>query len=235
MDHRQNKEREALAAIKEAMEKKQTVLCWYVLNDHTVKAELTVLNFHPNKDEIVFKPMPGSLPYLKQMISGSGKMNFFLPCQSCTFSSELKSLDENGKLVTSLPEVFRFNDRRSGHRVDLEMTIWADFEINGKKYHKKCFDLGAGGLSIVFSNLEHFRGRINQSLDSIELTVGKNKIETKCQIVNILKLTPYKLDNCPYGGSRVSFKFLKLKEKDKETLEGIVMSHLGLIKDLHSH
>ena len=84
----------------------------------------------------------------------------------------------------------------------------------------------------MFNKTEHFRGEIQEKIPRVEITVGEKKAFCGCTIVNILQLKPYLLESCPYGGTRVSFKFDNLDKDSKEILDKVLLSHIGLLNDL---
>lgn len=223
---------DVIEVIEGTKDKGETVFAWYVFNDHTLKVELTIQSIDKEGEEILLLPDPKSVFFIKEMISGLGTINVYVPKDLLIFSAEFKNIDEEGKLKIGFPTLFKVHDRRGWDRVQLEADVLALFELRGKTWNKKVFDLGSGGMSIVFNKTEHFRGEIQEKVENVKIKVGEKTAYCECTIVNILQLKPYMLENCPYGGTRVSFKFDNLGSDSKDFLEKILFSHIGLLKDL---
>ena len=223
---------DVLDVIEESKEKGDRIFAWYVFNDHTIKVELTIQSVDKDKEEILLCPDPKSVFFIKEMISGLGTINIYMPSSLLIFSAEFKNLDEEGKVRIGFPTLFKVHDRRGWDRVQIEANVFAIFELKGKMWNKNVFDLGSGGMSIVFNKTEYFRGELQEVVKKIEIKVGDKSTYCECTIVNILQLKPYMLENCPYGGARVSFKFNRLDDDTREFLEKILFSHIGLLKDL---
>jgi hypothetical protein len=223
---------DVLGLIEEAKDSGVKVFAWYVFNEHTLKVELTIQDVDKEKEEIILCPEPTSVSYIKEMISGLGSVNIYMPKTRLIFSAEFKNIDEQGKMRIGLPSLFKVHDRRGWDRTQLEANITAVFELKGKTWNKNVFDLGCGGMSIVFSKNDLFRGEVQEIVKKMEIKVGDTKVYCECIIVNILQLRPYLLESCPYGGTRVSFKFNQLDEKTKSFFESIIFSHIGLLKGL---
>ena len=221
-----------LEVLKETQEKSESIFAWYVFNDHTLKVELGIQSIDDSVEEIILKPDPKSVFLVRELISGLGTINIYVPKSLLIFSAEFKNVDDEGRIKIGFPTIFKVHDRRGWDRVQLEADILATFELKGKNWNKKVFDLGSGGMSIVFNKTEHFRGELQEKIPKVTITVGEKKAFCECTIVNILQLKPYLLENCPYGGTRVSFKFDNLDKDSKEILDKVLLSHIGLLNDL---
>jgi len=221
-----------LEVLNETKDKSESVFAWYVFNDHTLKVELSIHSIDGSEEEIVLTPDNKSVFLVRELVSGMGTINIYVPKKLLIFSAEFKHVDDEGRLKIGYPTIFKVHDRRGWDRVQLEADILAAFELKGKNWNKKVFDLGSGGMSIVFNKTEHFRGELQERIDRVEITVGEKKVFCQCTIVNILQLKPYLLESCPYGGTRVSFKFDNLDKDSKEILDKVLLSHIGLLNDL---
>lgn len=225
-------EKDTFKVINECIEKKKEAFAWYLFNNHTIKTPVKIDSFNLEKEEIHFSPSPGSVKELSQIIGGIGKINIYIPNFSFVFCSELKKYDESGKFILKAPEMSLFYDRRETNRVDLEISIMAKFIHKGKTFRKKLFDIGPGGCSIIFSKTERFKVNIGEVISdlTLEVTDSKNSILINAKVASILKLSPYLLDNTPYGGNRISFQFTGLKSVETDFINKIILSHVGMAK-----
>lgn len=226
-------DKKTFQSIREAVSKKKDVLVWYLFNNHSIKASSKIDSIDEAKEEIIISPQAGSPGKMKKVISGFGTVNVFIPNLSLIFSSPFKSINEHGRITLGMPETSLFYDRRTDDRVVLGNVLWAEFTAHGKKIRKKIFDLSIGGMAIVFAKSERFKLPLGTIIEDASLFLeGSNtKINMRCKITNSLKLSPYLLDSCPYGGARISFQFLDMTKKQHEFVSNILISHVGLDKD----
>ena len=212
---------DVLETLKRIQQSNQLVIAWYSFNGHVIQAELNIKAIRKDRNELVFVPKWDSLDYLQQLISGQGKISFFAPEDSLVFIAELRLLGDDGLLTVSMPEKHFFHDRRKDQRVDLLSSLWVSFEKSSLK--KRCLDISGGGFSIVVSQAE--RMLLKQIGSSVSLNLGENCLNLEIELSNELKLRPYMLEKCPYGGFRLAFSFINLNDLLKKRLNDF-LAHL---------
>ncbi len=166
---------------------------------------------------------------VQNLLSGSLELDFYLPNHSLFFRSKIV----NGKrdFSFSFPHLFFKCDRRyfSRYRSMSSIQIILPHERNPPR--RKCFDLGLGGMSIIFSKTDLHRLRKGQRLSEVKIiaeNAGTPGVELllDCEVIEILKLEPFKYENCPYGGARVSFRFERLDKTSENKLAKILKRNI---------
>ncbi|MCB9060427.1 MAG: PilZ domain-containing protein [Halobacteriovoraceae bacterium] len=217
--------KDPLKAIAEAVKNKEEGYSWYAFHSNIIKAELVVETIRKDRNEVVIRPLPGSIAYLQEMIAGQEYLNVCLPKSSLVFTSKIKWMNDEGKLLLSLPEKYSFSERRREERIEPNSSVLVNFKYLGNQVRKNCLDLGLGGFSIVFAKSEGQvldRGKI---IDNIEIRFNDELLEVNCKVTSILILKPYMIDRVPYAGSRVSFQFVDLTPVQKEKIEIFLKSY----------
>ncbi len=218
-------------AIKDAHLKKNPIFAWQLEGEVLLKAELIIESYKTDRNEIIFQTTEGMEENLIQMITGLGKLNFYLNESSLLFTSDIKKLEPGGKLTVSFPQVHTFHDRREGERFEiLGLPFSVKLKINDREIRKSCYDISKGGLSILFSQGERVPYQAGDLIKDLILVFGKNEVSFEARVVRVLKLKPYMLESIPYGGSRLSLKFEKMAKMDSGLLEKLTEQLEELLK-----
>ncbi|OFZ27367.1 MAG: hypothetical protein A2381_12420 [Bdellovibrionales bacterium RIFOXYB1_FULL_37_110] len=198
-----------LEGILQGLKKADTKLyVWNCHNDSITKAEVVLENYNKIKKYITCKPTEGSAYYLADMVTGMGKLNFYIPDKSIYFISELKMLKE--ELVISWPEKLYLNDRREIPRTEeFSSVVEVEFEFDKRKYKKNCFDLGIGGFSIILSAMEKYGFKKGDVIPFINLYIGREKNEISGKIQSIDVVDPQINQKYSYKVTRVSLRFIE--------------------------
>lgn len=218
-------------SIKNAHQKKYPLAAWQLEGDVLLKAELTILSYKVDRNEIILQTSEGMENHLIQMITGLGKLNFYLNEFSLLFTSDIKKLEPGGKLTISFPQHYFFHDRREGERFEiLGLPFAVKLKIGNRQLKKSCFDISKGGLSILFSQSERVPYQTGDLIKDLTLVFGGHEVNFEARVVRILKLKPYMLESIPYGGSRLSLKFEKMAEMDTGKLQKLTAHLEELLK-----
>jgi hypothetical protein len=235
MTDRKNPRDNIERVIQKVLRDGQIVIAWYDTPEGLLRAELKIKSLTQNRREIVLNPQPGSFFYLKQLVSGSGAINFYVPQSGLIFCSQVLKFPENGPIVIAFPDQHLFDERREGRRLDCSpINLWIHISDQGKSIRKKCFDLSFGGFSILFAKNESFPWGENDELKQIAIIWNKYKIFFTAKIVKIHNIDPYFLNNYPYGGKRISFKFTKTDKIQKDFLQEFHEHYIGSLKLIDS-
>lgn len=208
----------------EIIRKKHQVVAWNQVADQLMKADVVMESFVMSRRNEVHFSIPGeSLEQVKEMLSGSGKINFFIPFKGLIFTSEIKSFAGN-RLVTQLPEDSEFQDRRTDLRIDT-VDIRIEFEINNNRFSKNCFNLSSGGFSVMFMNSENI-GKLNDLTEiEIKLKYKEEVIKLKSRVASVVNVKAYEHEAIPFAGKRVSFEFKDVNPEMKMHLNSIIVAN----------
>ena len=197
---------------------------WSCRDDSVTKAEVVLESYNKAKKYLTCKPVEGSAYYLADMITGMGKLNFYIPDKSIYFISELKTLKD--ELVISWPEKLYLNDRREIPRTDeFTSVVEVEFDIDKKRYKKSCFDLGIGGFSIVLPVAEKHDFKKGDVIPFINLHIGKEKHEISGKIQSIDIVDPKINEKYNYKVTRVSLRFIEPDQNLVKKIRNIIDKH----------
>ncbi|MCK5882242.1 MAG: hypothetical protein KAG61_01030 [Bacteriovoracaceae bacterium] len=197
------------------------VIAWNFIAGHFVKADVLLdAVVTSRKKELHFKFSNSSHQMLKEIVSGSGKINFFIPFNGLLFTSELKKLDDK-KLITDYPTESELHDRRLKDRVEaLEVKI--SIKIRDRLVTKSCFDLSSGGFSVVFMASENFSNVSEGEEVEANIRYRGETILLLARNVGRKKVAPYQYESIPYAGNRASFEFININAKERLLLNDII-------------
>lgn len=169
------------------------------------------------KVDLVTQSLTLEIPHQEKDSSSFGliegiEAKVFLQGVNVTFFSEVLTYDKNEGLMRLLiPEVVYFSERREEERTRPSGSAKVKLPPQGSFSHgliKDILDLSRGGLSFILQKKDHFPFKEGESLDlPIHLLIQGQEIELTAQVVQILKIKPFVLENVPYGDRLVSFKF----------------------------
>lgn len=230
---------EITSIISNAFKQKEAFYVWYATPFQLIKANLEISTYRKRKKEIVFRPFPDSVHFLRQIISGKEKLNLYMTIQSYYFTISFKELNADGLLIGGWPEELTFYNRRKKPRSlpDNSRPIQVKFKTNEKVLLKNCYDIGTGGFSLVFSKSEHIEFQKDELLKKIEIKIEKSSILVNCRVKEFRKLELYLLENHPYGGQRAAFQFIDLDPKSLEKINKYLEEHrmIGANNEIFNH
>ncbi len=208
--------------ITDAIQMKSKVIGWQNLNDVISKCELIVKGYKKENNEIDLEISAKSSEKLDMIVSGKRTINFYMPAQSISFVSTIVSLGENGKVKISAPECYQFHERRDNERIQPASVCYVSYEFQKLFFKKSIFDISVGGFSFILTKNDKIHFDKGSVITDVVLEIGRRKIKVKAECVNSMYIDRFKIDNLPYGGHKIAFKFLQISETDKAFLKDMV-------------
>jgi hypothetical protein len=136
----------------------------------------------------------------------------FLQGVNLTFFSEILTYEKSeGILRLLIPEVAYFAERRTEERARPSGTAKIKLPAHGSFSHglvKDILDLSIGGLSFILQKKDHFPYKAGEDLPQVlKVFIAGQELDLTAQVVQVLKIKPFVLENVPYGDRLVSLKF----------------------------
>lgn len=192
----------------------------FITDDEKLKCTLNFLEKDESDRTLLFEISDeSSLDNFKKLLKQKENLNIFNGRRSLSFvSTFVKDPKRNiTQVLFNYPNEIIQYERRKTPRVQLSQPIVVNIKLTFKTYRKNVFDLGEGGFSIIFIKSESVRLEEKMVIPNISFFIGKTKIVLDCEVAKVFSIKPYEFENFPYGGTRVSFKYLNLtKENLKE-------------------
>jgi len=208
--------------IVEAIRENYSFFAWQSIGGVVEKCELKVKAYRKEYMEIELELCVGQEENLAKVISGNRILNIYVPELSVSFCSVLKSSTEGKKIKLNPPVDFVFYERRKHERVVPSKVCFVSFEHNKKMVRRSVHDFSLGGIAIVLSKTERMNIEKGKTLDNFTVEIGKKKIKVKAECVNSIVIDRFKLENLPYGGFKLGFRFTEISAEDKSYLREFV-------------
>jgi hypothetical protein len=143
----------------------------------------------------------------------------YLPGGSHYFFSIIRSIDSFSKIEMAIPEVVFFKERREKKRLLNEGLLEVEFSLGGRVLRKHCHDLAKGGFSLIFSGGETLFPNKKGALNDFSILIDKQRIKMRAEVIDILKLESFQLDNAPYAKVKLSCRWSPLNKKEQLSFE----------------
>lgn len=219
---------EGLRLVEKTGAHKKQLVAWDLFNDIFIKAPLEIKSVSVRSKSLqMMATNSESKGNLNLLINGSGELNLFVSEFALGFSAELYSYKENGLLELEKPKNFLLFERRDGDRFLLDGEILVSLQNNNKIVKKRCLDISAGGLSLIFSKSDAANIRLEKSAQII-IHLGKKDIQVTTEVVDTQKLMPFVHSEAPYGGVRYSLKFLSLDP----TMKQFIVNYIKVVQQI---
>jgi len=212
--------------IVELVQNQNTIIAWHSVNGVVSKVELLAKAFRKDYAEIELVVKSGNGDELQKVVGSSRILNLYTPSASISFSAPIKGISENFRIKITLPESYQFYERRENERVQPSKTMYASFEFQKVVYKKSLFDISVGGFSIIIPRNDRLSLHKGTIFPSMVIEIGGKKIKVKAECVNSFSVDRYKLENLPYGGQKIAFKFLAVAPEDQTYINDLVELHL---------
>ena len=210
----------------EAVQGNFSFFAWQSIAGNIEKCELKIKAYRKDYNEIELELRNSSEDSLARVISGNRVLNVYVPELSVTFTAELKAVTADKKVKIYPPKEFTFFERRKHERLNPMKTCYINFEHNRSMIKKSIYDLSIGGLAIILSKSDKIVIPKGKEFPFIIVELGVRKIKVKAECVNSFTLDRYKVDNLPYGGFKIAFRFVDMAPEDREFLTEFVTHQL---------
>lgn len=212
--------------------KNTEIYVWRFVAGEKLVAKVKVKVIRKYRDEIVLTPSFATFEEFEKLISGTEHINFFLPNDGVLFQSKIKGYELNKALTVSTPDKYVQLDRRQYIRLNIkdaeEVKVSMLIKQNGieKKFTKDCFDISAGGFSVLFNKNETKSFYKDLSIKKIVLLLEGKHYSVPSQVVNNIELDPKLYVDIIYKTNKVSFKFQNVNEELKEIINQYVFDNI---------
>ena len=194
-----------------------SVFAWSSLNGVIEKCEMKIKAVRKEYAEVELEIIASETKNVSDVVSGNRELNFYIPESSISFQGKLKKTIDNKKLKIVIPEECEFFERRKHERVSLNKSF-ASFEINKMMVKKPLHDISIGGFAIVIPKTDRLPIKKGLVIENCLLEFEMFKMKIKVECVLAITFDRFKLENLPYGGHKLSFRFLEISKKDREVL-----------------
>lgn len=208
--------------IVEAVRENYSFFAWQSIGGVVEKCELKIKAYRKDYSEIELELCVGQEDKLAKVISGNRTLNIYVPELSVSFCSDLKSSAEGKKIKLSPPNDFVFYERRKHERVVPSKVCFVSFEHNKQIVRKPIYDFSLGGIAIVLGKTERINVEKGKMFADFTVEIGLKKIKVKAECVNSIVIDRFKLDNLPYGGFKIGFRFTDISAEDKSYLQEFI-------------
>lgn len=168
-----------------------------------------------------------SLENLKKILEVKDKVTLFVGRKMTSFVSNVVEnlLDKTWILRLGYPKEITSSERREVPRTHLSQAIVAYINSDQEEYKVNLYDLGGGGFS-VFMGLSQTPNIVEGAkLSSSKFIMGENEVNFQCEAVKVISMKPNESDDYPYGGTRISFKFIDLSAEVKYSISKYMKNH----------
>lgn len=208
--------------IVEAVRENYSFFAWQSISGVVEKCELKVKAYRKTHNEIELELCAGQEERLAKVISGNRLLNIYVPELSVSFCSEIKSSGEDKRIKLSSPSEFVFYERRKHERVQPSKVCYVNFEHNKQAVRKPVYDFSLGGIALLLSKTERINVEKGKVLNDFVVEVGLRKIKVTAECVNSIVIERFKLENLPYGGFKIGFRFTNISAEDKQYLQEFI-------------
>lgn len=181
---------------------------WIQYENNLKQVPFTLSQVKPAEHTMSFSFSRGLMEQFVGSLFGGEKLKVFLSDVGVTFFTEvLKCHKDSGLLKVTFPEIVFFEERRKEKRYRpsglLKISVQ---DKNGSFLRKDIMDISVGGLSFLLGKEDRFPHKDGEEV-SFEIKFGSKKFELIGQVVKVLKIKPFVLENIPYGDRLVSLSF----------------------------
>jgi hypothetical protein len=160
-----------------------------------------------DRNDMVFEPATGflNLEGLKQIITGSGRLNIYLEESKIFVRTHFKSIDEKYVITTSLPDLSMKEERRSEERL-LISNIDVNLLRNGKIEKGVLSDISTGGASLFLTERKSTIPQVEDEIEDLHLISEELKKLGSAKVVAVRKIPPYQ-EQYPFPVWKISLSF----------------------------
>lgn len=212
----------------EAIKKGYSAVAWNTFDGVVEKCDLKLRALRKDYSEIELECIPENVEKLKNIISGNVMVKIFIPELSISFKSKIKSATSIEKMKLAIPEEFSFYERRQHIRVNPERLSFAYISYTQHALRSQIHDISLGGFSVILAKSNKVSIEAKKKFEKVSIEVYGRKIVADIECTNSITLDNYKVESLPYGGFKVSFRFLSMNQLDREYLSDYITNQILL-------
>lgn len=212
----------------EALQGDFSFYAWQSVGGVLEKCELKMKAYRRDHSEMEFEPHEGQGFKLANIVSGNRAFNIYIPELSISFSSGIKEIMEDKRIKVDLPKGYFFHERRKHERIQPSKTCYVSFEYNNVLTKKAIYDVCQGGVSVVLPKSGKIVLEKGKIYNEFILEVGTRKIKVKAECVKSFWINRFKFENMPYGGFKLAFRFIEMKNEDREFWNNYITNEMLL-------
>lgn len=224
--------------LKDAKLEQMRCLVWKMVGTTKYTAEVEIDVIRKFDNELILRSVSdGHYEKVKTIVSGSEQVNVFIMEKAIMFRAKIKKLDLDQKLCIQFPKMIAQAERRKDLRLvfpsDLSCPVQFFKTLTGGKvqtqiFEKNCYDLSAGGLSVLINKSESKFFEIGDEISDMKIEIEKEVVSLDGKIVNFIPVEPGPDNKLIYKGLRVCLKFEEVSDEDKKLINMFVFKHLDL-------
>lgn len=221
-----------------AKSESKTIVAWRIASGKKITANVFIRVIRRSRSELLLKATDfNSSQMLSTLVSGSDKLNFYMPEEMVLFQSDIKSFETSGDLTIKLPKMIAQIDRRKDMRLFLNDHCHAQtkfMKLNGSSngnfqlFDKSCFDISAGGLSFIVSKPESKFFSQGDLIKPLKIMVENKEVVALARVVNIFDVEPDAHNGLHYKGKKICVNFEQIDPMAKKLLADFVFRHVDL-------
>lgn len=199
-----------------------SVVAWDMNGPHAETSNFVINDYHDSSSQIVLKPQDvRSMNKIKRMLTGFGKINFYIENESLIFESELIAL-ENDYLIIKKPLKAQLSDKREYERVKIEDRMSLLFKVLDKRVVAKVLDLTPGGMGVIVAGHDMPKIHDQDKVFRAILATDDTKVKLSFKIVTMEKVRPYQYENIAFVGKRLGLKIVDIDQATKEIITSLI-------------
>lgn len=208
---------------------------WRFIGDKKYLAKINLNIFRKSKKEFTILPDQKDLETYSLVIGALDEVNLYIPSAALLFRCQISDQNQKGEVTLKFPEFIAQIERRKFPRLetykeDIARSYFSKClmgsKIHTQYFQKTCYDLSAGGFSILVSKVETSFFQKEDTIEGIEITFDGRKISSHAQIMHIQPIEPGEGSDIIYKVWKISFKFTSLSVKDFEFLSRHIFEKL---------
>lgn len=207
----------------------ESILAWRIVGKEKVVAEVNIIIIRKYRSEFVFKCIGESSRKLELILSGADQVNFFSPSNGILFQTNVKSYDEDKKLVVQYPSEYVQLERRKYLRYQIKnenVECFINVNDSGRKIKKNIFDISAGGISFIVTREEAKFFSPGVKVDELVFKVENDYFQLKTKVVSLNFVEPNESNKLLYPGWKVGISFIENSDDLIKRVNGFVFSKI---------
>lgn len=207
----------------EAVQGNFSFFAWQSIGGVIEKCELKVKAYRKDYNEIELEFKPEHKEAFSKVISGNRILNVYIPELSVSFSSPLKSVTAENRVKICPPSDYSFHERRKHDRLQPLKTCHVSFEVNKIVLRKSVYDISLGGIAIILPKSDKISIAKGKQFPGMVLDINGRKLKVNAECVNAMSIDRFRLDDFPYGGYKIAFRFAGMSKEDRDFLTEFVV------------
>lgn len=218
-----------------AKESNAEVYIWKFVGSSKHLGQVRIESIRKMRNDFCITPAEGQDRIVQDLMGSDSYVDIYIPDSALLLRCNIKATDAPFRYYLQIPFFVAQVERRKSFRLNVhdkgEVKVSFGKSVSlprpmSQHFFKDCFDVSTGGFSFFVSKMESKFFNIDDSIEQIEVKIGKWATKVSAEVAFIREMEPDEYNDLTYKVWRVSCRFTQIDQISRKYLEKFIFERI---------